>query len=134
MLCVLILCISGGTYCLKATPNNRFFEKLFMAILFTLRVSARNMLRGNRRRNTFRISFWCVWPGTRTLVFRLISQHTTYWTTATSRIALRKRKNQVFTYTRIWSDLISFNRLIFILAQNFQFFRIQKIFIKSHKV
>ena len=46
MLCVLILYISGGT------PNDRF-EKLFMAILFTLRVFARNLLRGNRRRNTF---------------------------------------------------------------------------------
>ena len=37
-----------------------FFEKLFMAILFTLRVFARNLLRGNRRRNIFRISFWCL--------------------------------------------------------------------------
>ena len=62
MLCVLILYIlSGGTYSLKSTPNDRFFlEKLFMAILFTLRVFARNLLRGNRRRNTFRILFWCL--------------------------------------------------------------------------
>ena len=60
MLCVLILYISGGTYSLKSTPNDRFFVKLFMAILFTLRVLARNLLRGNRRRNTFRISFWCL--------------------------------------------------------------------------
>ena len=37
-----------------------FFEKLFMAILFILRIFARNLLRGNRRRNTFRISFWCL--------------------------------------------------------------------------
>ena len=58
MLCVLILYISGGTYSLKSTPNDKFFEKLFMAILFTLRVFARNLLRGNRRRNSFRISFW----------------------------------------------------------------------------
>ena len=36
MLCVLILNISGGIYSLKATPNDRFFEKLFMAILFLL--------------------------------------------------------------------------------------------------
>ena len=43
-------------YSLKSTPNDRF-EKLFMAILFTLRVFARNLLRGNRRRNSFRISF-----------------------------------------------------------------------------
>ena len=52
--------ISGGIYSLKSTPNNRFFEKLFMAILFILRVIARNLLSGNRRRNTFRISFWCL--------------------------------------------------------------------------
>ena len=59
MLCVLILYISGGTYSLKSTPNDRF-EKLFTTILFTLRVFARNLLRGNRRRNTFRISSWCL--------------------------------------------------------------------------
>ena len=62
---------------LKSTPNDRVFEKLFIAILFTLRLFARNLLRGNRRRNTFRISFE-VWPGTRTLTFCLISQHITY--------------------------------------------------------
>ena len=37
----------GGTYSLKSTPNDRFFEKLFMAILFNLRVFSRNLLRGN---------------------------------------------------------------------------------------
>ena len=36
-----------------------------MAILFTPRVFARNTLRGNRRRNTFCISFWCLaWDST----------------------------------------------------------------------
>ena len=34
-----------------------FFEKLFIAILFTLRVFARNLLRGNRRRITLGILF-----------------------------------------------------------------------------
>ena len=28
------LYISGGTYSLKSIPNDRFFEKLFMAVLF----------------------------------------------------------------------------------------------------
>ena len=60
MLCVLILYISGETYSLKSTTNDKFFEKLFTAILFTLRVFTRNLLRGNRWRNTFRISFWCL--------------------------------------------------------------------------
>ena len=57
---MLILYISGGSHCLKSTPNDRFFEKLFTAILFTLRVFATNLLGGNRRRNAFRISFWCL--------------------------------------------------------------------------
>ena len=47
MLCVLILYISGGTYRLKSTPNDRLFEKIFMTILFTLRVFVRNLLRGS---------------------------------------------------------------------------------------
>ena len=34
-----------------------FSEKLFIAILFTFRVFARNLERGNRRRNIFRILF-----------------------------------------------------------------------------
>ena len=55
ILCVLILYISGGTYSLKSIPNDRFFKRLFGAILFALRVFARNLLRGNRRRNAFRI-------------------------------------------------------------------------------
>ena len=42
---------------LNSTPNDRFFEKLFMAILFTLRVFARNLLRGNRRKILFCILF-----------------------------------------------------------------------------
>ena len=45
---------------LQSTLNDRFFEKLFMAILFTLGVYVRNLLIGNRRRNTFCILFWCL--------------------------------------------------------------------------
>ena len=37
-----------------------FFAKLFMTILFTLRVFTRNLLRGNRQKNNFRILFWCL--------------------------------------------------------------------------
>ena len=38
-------------------------------ILLTLRVFARNLLRGNRRRNTFFVFRFNIWPGTRTLAF-----------------------------------------------------------------
>ena len=45
-----------------------------MAILLTLTAFARKLLRGNRRRNTIRIFFFFdIWPGARTLAFRLIS-------------------------------------------------------------
>ena len=61
MFCVLILYISCGTYSLKLTPNNRFFEKLSTTILVNVRVFARNLLKGNRRRrNTFCIWFCCL--------------------------------------------------------------------------
>ena len=52
-------------------------EQQIFLILLTLRAFARNLLRGNRRRNTFVFCF-DVWPGTRTLAFRLISQHSSY--------------------------------------------------------
>ena len=58
---MLILYISGGIYSLKSTPNDRLFLRNFSwQFLFTLRIFARNLLRGNRRRNTFRISIWCL--------------------------------------------------------------------------
>ena len=37
-----------------------FWETFHGNFLFTLRVFARNLLRGSRRRNTFRIYFWCL--------------------------------------------------------------------------
>ena len=36
-----------GAYGLKSTPTDKIFERLFMAILFTLRVFARNLLRAS---------------------------------------------------------------------------------------
>ena len=35
ILCLLILNMSGGTYSLKTTPNDRFLRKLCIAIIFT---------------------------------------------------------------------------------------------------
>ena len=40
-------------YSLMSTPNYRFLRNFFVTGLFTLRVFARNLLRGNRRRNIF---------------------------------------------------------------------------------
>ena len=52
MRCVLILYGTLGPTFYRHTQNERFFEKLFMAILFTLIVFAKNLLKGNRRGNT----------------------------------------------------------------------------------
>ena len=73
MLWVLILYVSIRTYSFKSTPNNRFFRNLFMIILFTLRVFARNLLRGSRRRNIFFLYFiFDARPRIRTRALRLI--------------------------------------------------------------
>ena len=45
----------------KVDPYDRFFWETFHGnFIYFSRVFARNLLRGNRRRNTFRISFWCL--------------------------------------------------------------------------
>ena len=76
MVCVLILYISGETCSLKSTPTDRLFEELYMSILFTLRVFARNLLRINRILFNF-VFYFDIWPMARTLALHLISQHTT---------------------------------------------------------
>ena len=45
----------------KVDSERQIFWETFRGnFLFTLRVFARNLLRGNRRRNTFYILFWCL--------------------------------------------------------------------------
>ena len=64
-----VVCVNFIHKCrLKSTANDRCFEKLFMALLFAPRVFARNLLRRNRRKNTFCILFWSlVWGSNRDL-------------------------------------------------------------------
>ena len=50
--------VSHIIYVLCVNSERQIF--FFMASLFTLRVFARNLLRGYSRRNTFRVSFWCL--------------------------------------------------------------------------
>ena len=45
------VCVHFYTWVMGPTVQQQIFEKLFMANLFTLRVFARNLLRGSRRRN-----------------------------------------------------------------------------------
>ena len=60
MLCVLILIHKWRDLQFKVDSERQIFWETFMAILFTLRVFTRNLLRGNRPKNTFRILFWCL--------------------------------------------------------------------------
>ena len=45
------LYMCGGTYSLKLTLNNRFLRSFSWQFYFTLKVFAKNLLSGNRRRN-----------------------------------------------------------------------------------
>ena len=59
---------------LQFNERQIFLRHFSWQFLFTLRVFARNLLRGNCQRNTFRILFWCLAWGACTLAFRLINQ------------------------------------------------------------
>ena len=90
ILCALILYVSGGTYSLTSTANDRFLRNFFMACLFTLRIFVRNLLRGSRRRNIFHISFLMTDLGYESILLRLINRHTTYETTASSSVGIHE--------------------------------------------
>ena len=92
MLCVLILYINGRTYSLKSTPNNRFFEKLFMAGFYLLPEFLPEICREEIAEEILFVFCFDVWPGTPTLAFRLIGQYVIFQTTATGRIVLSNKK------------------------------------------
>ena len=73
ILCVLILYISGGTYSLNSTPNDRFFEKLFMAIFYLLSEFLPDICWEKIAEEILFVFCFYVWPVARTLAFRLIS-------------------------------------------------------------
>ena len=58
VVCVNFLYINGRTYSLKSTPNDRFVEKTFHSnFIYSQSFCQKSPERGNRERNTFRISF-----------------------------------------------------------------------------
>ena len=79
MLCALILYECGGAYSLTSAPNDRFLRNLFMAGLFALRVFAGNLLRGNRQKNKFHISFLMTDLGYEFRLLRLIRPRRLQW-------------------------------------------------------
>ena len=68
------------TLAFKVDSERQIFWRNFswQFFLFTLRVFARNLLREEIAEEILFVFRFDVWPGTRTLAFRLISQHTTY--------------------------------------------------------
>ena len=70
--------MSGGSYNLKSTLNYRFLWNLFMAILFTHRVFARNWQ--TPKKYFFILRFvQDVIPASWNVALHLIKHHTTYW-------------------------------------------------------
>ena len=76
MLCVLILYISGGTYSLKSTPNDRFFEKLFHGNFIYFSDILPEICWEEIAEEILFVFCFDAWSGARTLAFRLISQQT----------------------------------------------------------
>ena len=68
---VLILYISGETYSLKSTPNDRFFEKHFLQILLEI-------YWGEVAEEILFVFYFEYWRGAWILALRLINQHTTH--------------------------------------------------------
>ena len=71
-----------GPTVLKSTPNDRFFEKLFMAILFLLTEFLPEICWEEIAEEILFVFYFDVRPG----ALRLTSQHTTYYTTATALV------------------------------------------------
>ena len=61
---VLILRISGKTYKLKSTPNDRFFWATFHVNFINFHSFYQKLAERKRRKNTFSILF-CIWPGSK---------------------------------------------------------------------
>ena len=103
MLCALILYVSGGTHSLKSIRTTKFLRNFFMVGLYTLRVFARNLLRGSHRRNIFSYFIFDDWLGIRTQAFA--SNKPTYWTTATFWRNIAAHINNVL---KNWTDRVDY--------------------------
>ena len=69
MLCVLIIYISGGTYTLKSTPKDRYFEKLLMAIIIYSQSFCKKSAERKSPQKFFFVFCFDVWPGARTRAY-----------------------------------------------------------------
>ena len=91
MFCVLILYLIGGTYSLKSTPNDWLFWETFHGnFIYSKNICQKSAERKSPKKYFlfFFFFFFDIWPGTRTLALRLVSQHITYETTATFNLCL----------------------------------------------
>ena len=63
----------------KSTPNDRYFEKFLMAIFSSFSEFLPEIYWEEIAEELLFVFRFDVWPGTRTLAFRLVSQHTNYY-------------------------------------------------------
>ena len=72
MLCVLILYINGETYCLKSTPNDKFFEQPFHGNFYFLSEFLPEICWEEIAEEILFVFCFDVWPRAQTLAFRTI--------------------------------------------------------------
>ena len=96
MLPALILYMSGGTYNLKATLNDRFLRNFFKTFfLFTHKAFVKNLLRGCSRSNVFSFCRRCMTCGLNCGLTTYINYINTTKTTATKTLFVRKRNTNL---------------------------------------
>ena len=78
VVCVNFIYKLRGTYSLKSTANDRFFEKLFMAVLIYTQSFCQKSAERKSPKKYFSYFSLMSGLGLEPWLFRLISQHTTY--------------------------------------------------------
>ena len=116
VVCVNFLYISGGTYSLKSTPNDRFWETIHGHFFIYSQSFCQKSAERKSPKKYFFVFRFDVWPGTRTLAFRLINQHTTYKATVTSSHIVCKSSPILKAFTVILAPFLFFLRPITFLG------------------
>ena len=85
ILCAVILYNERRDLQFKVDSEQQIFKQLFIWILFTFRVFARNLLRGSRWRNIFFFIFHFIWDGwaeykSHSLDECYMTKHEMFWT------------------------------------------------------
>ena len=108
MSCVVILYVNSGIYSLTSTPNDRFLRNFSRRVYLLSEILSEICWEEIARKYFFFFIFrFDIWPGILTPPLNLISQHTTYWITATSRGMMYTSLKSQLKLKHLNLDLIS---------------------------